>query len=138
VLGVLWNSCIFENRAPDGMALLQAMCGGWSRPEIAGWDEPRLVHAVLQELNQTMGLAVAPAFVRVIRWAHAIPQYHVGHPARVAAIEDRRRQHPHLYLTGNSFRGVSVNDCTEEASRCAEEVMHALGFSGVGLAGFDG
>jgi oxygen-dependent protoporphyrinogen oxidase len=127
VLGVLWNSTIFAHRAPVGMVLLQAMCGGWNRPEIVNWDDARLVRAVLDELRHTMQITCAPALVRIIRWPQAIPQYHVGHLARVAAIEAQRRQYPGLFLTGNSFRGVSVNDCTEEAVRCANEIMQSLG-----------
>ena len=73
-----------------------------------------------------MGIDAAPILVRVIRWAQAIPQYHVGHLASVAAIEARRRQYARLYLTGNSYRGISVNDCTEEAVRCASEVVQDL------------
>jgi oxygen-dependent protoporphyrinogen oxidase len=126
VLGVLWNSSIFEHRAPAGMVLLQAMCGGWNRPDIVRWDDQRLVRAVLDELRHTMGISASPAFVQIHRWAEAIPQYHLGHLDRVQAIELRRRQWPGLYLTGNSFRGVAVNDCTEEAARCAEELLRGL------------
>jgi oxygen-dependent protoporphyrinogen oxidase len=126
VLGVLWNSSIFDRRAPDGMVLLEAMCGGWNRPDVVGWDDERLVRAVLQELRETMQIAAAPALVQIVRWPQAIPQYHVGHLARVAAIEARCQRFSGLYLTGNSFRGVSVNDCTEDAKRCAERVVSWL------------
>jgi oxygen-dependent protoporphyrinogen oxidase len=127
VLGVLWNSSIFENRSPAEMVLLQAMCGGWNRPDMIEWGDQRLVASVLEELRHTMKIAAAPVLSRVIRWPQAIPQYHVGHLARVARIEAQRRRHRRLYLTGNAFRGVSVNDCTEESARCAGEVLNDLG-----------
>jgi oxygen-dependent protoporphyrinogen oxidase len=126
VLGVLWNSAIFEDRAPPGMVLLQAMCGGWNRPDIVSWDDDRLVRAVLGELRLTLRLGGEPVFVRIIRWPQAIPQYHVGHLSRVAAIESARKRHPGLYLTGNAFRGIGVNDCTEESLRCANELFADL------------
>lgn len=126
VLGVLWSSSIFDHRAPEGMVLLQAMCGGWNRPEIVSWDDERLSRAVFDELRQTMGITAAPILVRIFRWPQAIPQYHVGHLQRVAVIESCRQRHPGLFLTGNSFRGVSVNDCTEEAARCANELIQSL------------
>jgi oxygen-dependent protoporphyrinogen oxidase len=126
VLGVLWTSSIFDGRAPADMVLMQAMCGGWNRPDIVAWDDDRLLRAVLQELRQTMSLQARPCFVHIARWPQAIPQYHVGHLDRVKAIEAQRRQWPGLYLTGNSFRGISVNDCTEEAVRCADEVVEKL------------
>jgi oxygen-dependent protoporphyrinogen oxidase len=126
VLGVLWSSSIFDHRAPAGMVLVQAMCGGWNRPEIVGWDDERIRRAVLEELRETMGVTAAPVLVRIFRWPQAIPQYHVGHLDRVARIEASRKQFLGLFLTGNSFRGVSVNDCTEEAVRCASEVIEQL------------
>jgi oxygen-dependent protoporphyrinogen oxidase len=129
VLGVLWSSTIFADRAPPGMVLLEARCGGWNRPDIVGWDDERLVRAVRDELRFTMGIGAVPSLVRVTRWPQAIPQYHLGHLERVAEIERQRRQFRGLYLTGNSFRGVSVNDCTEDAARCAAEVVHDLATS---------
>jgi protoporphyrinogen/coproporphyrinogen III oxidase len=126
VLGVLWNSSIFDDRAPPGMVLMQAMCGGWNRPDIITWADDRIVRAVIDELRQTMNLAAQPALVRVIRWPQAIPQYHVGHLDRVASIESHRKRHRRLYITGNSFRGIGVNDCTEESARCASEVLADL------------
>jgi len=126
VLGVLWSSSIFDHRSPAGMVLVQAMCGGWNRPEIVSWNDEQLVGTVLAELHQTMAITAKPALVHVIRWPQAIPQYHLGHLDRVTAIEARRKKHVGLYLTGNSFRGVSVNDCTAEAVRCANEIIQNL------------
>ncbi len=51
VLGVQWCSSIFPDRAPPGMVLLRAMCGGWHRAEMVGWDDERLLTAVRCELQ---------------------------------------------------------------------------------------
>ncbi len=126
VLGVLWSSTIFDHRAPAGMVLVQAMCGGWNRPDLVGWDDDRLVRSVRDELRTSLQIEADAALVRIVRWPQAIPQYHVGHLERLAAIELRRRQHAGLFLTGNSFRGIAVNDCAEEAVRCAGEVVERL------------
>jgi protoporphyrinogen/coproporphyrinogen III oxidase len=40
VLGVQWCSSIFPERAPRGLVLLRALCGGWNRAEIVDWDSP--------------------------------------------------------------------------------------------------
>src|SRR5262249_57938046 len=84
VLGVQWCSSIFPDRAPPGMVLLRAMCGGWHRPEMAGWDDARLLEAVRAELRLALGIEAAPSFIHVVRWPRAIPQYHLGHLERVA------------------------------------------------------
>jgi oxygen-dependent protoporphyrinogen oxidase len=127
VLGVQWCSSIFPERAPPGMVLLRAMCGGWGRPEMVGWDDERLLRAVRDELRVAMGVTAAPAFHRIIRWEKAIPQYHLGHLERVARVEERLRGHPGLFLAGNAYRGVALNDCTERAEVLAAEVVRFVG-----------
>ncbi len=126
VLGVQWCSSIFPDRAPPGLVLLRAMCGGWARAEMVGWDDSRLLAAVRAELRAAMGVAAEPAFHRVVRWEKAIPQYHLGHPERVARIEERARRHPGLFLGGNAYRGMAMNDCTERAAALAAEVGRFL------------
>ena len=42
-----------------------------------------------------------------------IPQYEIGHGALLERIDAARP--PWLYLTGSSYRGVSVNACVKEA-----------------------
>src|SRR5207249_7417834 len=54
VLGVQWCSSIFPGRAPDGTVLLRAMCGGWQRAEVVGWDDERLPRAVPSEIERAI------------------------------------------------------------------------------------
>jgi len=122
LLGVQWCSSIFPDRAPPGMALIRAMCGGWHRGDMVEWDDARLLQAVGKELNQAMGIEAQPIYHQVIRWPRAIPQYFVGHLDRVARIEGRLAEHPGLFVGGNAFRGVSLNDCTERAEILAKDI----------------
>ena len=64
---------------------------------------------------------------RVYRYEQAIPQYEVGHQALLDGLEARLRAFPGLFLTGNSYRGVSVNDCLREGKRTADKVSQYLG-----------
>ena len=122
VLGVHWCSSIFPGRAPEGAVLLQAICGGWHRPEIVDWDDERLSQAIRTVLSQAMGITAAPIFQDIIRWQKAIPQYHVGHLSRLAWLERHRQRHPGLFLTGNAYNGVSINDCIEQGTILAAKV----------------
>src|SRR5262249_723661 len=126
VLGVQWCSSIFPDRAPDGLVLLRAMCGGWFRPDIVGWDDTRLVQAVHPELQQTLGGTAPPVFQHLTRWERAIPQYELGQLERVAWIDERLQGHPGLFLGGNCYRGVALNDCVEQAGLMAERVRGFL------------
>lgn len=127
LLGVQWCSSIFPNRAPSGYVLLRAMCGGWHRPEVVGWDDARLLEAVRAELRLAMHIQATPIFHQIVRWDRAIPQYHVGHLQRVAVIEQRVSRHPGLFLGGNAYHGVALNDCTEQAEVLAQRVATYLG-----------
>jgi oxygen-dependent protoporphyrinogen oxidase len=123
VLGVQWCSSIFPGRAPEGMVLLRALCGGWHRGDMVDWPEERLLAAVQAELAQTLGVRTPPVFHHVVRWPRAIPQYHVGHLERIGWIEQRvEASHPGLFVAGSAYRGVALNDCVEQAGLLADRV----------------
>ena len=126
LLGVQWCSSIFPERAPPGMVLLRAMCGGWNRPEVVGWEDARLLQAIRAELRLAMKIEAAPLFHHIVRWDRAIPQYHMGHLERVASIKQRVSRHPGLFVGGNAYHGVAVNDCTEQAEILAMQVRDYL------------
>jgi oxygen-dependent protoporphyrinogen oxidase len=126
VLGVQWCSSIFPERAPRGMLLLRAMCGGWNRGEIVDWPDDRLLRSVRDELAQTIGVRTPPVFHQIVRWQRAIPQYFLGHLERIAWIEQRLASHPGLFVGGNAYRGVAMNDCVEQAGFLAERVTAFL------------
>ncbi len=127
VLGVQWCSSIFPDRAPPGFVLWRALCGGVHRAEQVDWDDDRLARAVHEEIRQSCGVKGDPVFRHVVRWPRAIPQYVVGHPARVARIDAAVARHPGLFLTGNAYRGVALNDCTEQGETVAAAVAGHLG-----------
>jgi len=126
VLGMQWCSSIFPGRAPQGMVLLRALCGGWHRQDVVDWPDERLLQAVCLEMSLTLGVRARPIFHQIIRWSRAIPQYHVGHLERLARIEQRRRTHSGLFLGGNAYRGVAINDCVEQAGVLAAQIAAYL------------
>jgi len=120
-LGTLWDSSIFENRAPEGHILLRSMVGGACFPEYLELPDDEVIERVRQDLKKSMGIDASPSFVRIFRHEKAIPQYTVGHGARLKALEERQGSSPGLILTGNSYRGVGLNDCVAAAVRAAEQ-----------------
>ncbi|MBI5483232.1 MAG: protoporphyrinogen oxidase [Deltaproteobacteria bacterium] len=122
-LGTLWDSSMFENRAPEGKVLLRSMMGGACFPEYVKLSDDEVVARVRQDLALTMGIDATPEFVRVFRHPQAIPQYTVGHGTRLQALEERLKAHPGLILTGNSYRGIGLNDCVAAAERAADDAL---------------
>jgi oxygen-dependent protoporphyrinogen oxidase len=112
ILGCLWESSLFPGRAPEGHVLLRIMLGG-ELPD--GEVVPRALAAV----RRALGVQGEPGLAHLFRHRRAIPQYTIGHLARVAAADALERDLPGLFWTGNALRGVGVNDCTREAERTA-------------------
>jgi oxygen-dependent protoporphyrinogen oxidase len=126
ILGSLWITQIFEGRAAEGASLFTSMVGGAHDPEGAGLPDDKLLGLVLGDLGRVMGITVRPYFTRIVRWPRGIPQYTLGHPRRLRTIEERVGRCPGLFVAGNSYRGISVNACVEEAPRVAEAVLDHL------------
>ncbi|GBE02253.1 protoporphyrinogen oxidase [bacterium BMS3Abin08] len=123
ILGTLWDSSIFPNRAPEGSVLLRSMIGGVRASDLAMQDNERLVEIVLEELREIMGIDEDPEFYRVYRHGRAIPQYNVGHGDLLQRIQDRISGYPGLYITGNAYRGISVNDCIENSHKLSGTIF---------------
>ena len=123
ILGTLYDSSIFPNRAPEGYALLRIMVGGARASELAMEQEPRLLEMIRKELSDIIGIRAEPDFVRIYRHEMAIPQYTVGHTERLRTLDRILEKQKNLYLSGNAYRGISVNDCIENSAKLAEKII---------------
>jgi len=123
VLGILWDSSIFPDRAPAGCKAVRAMIGGQRSPELADQDDEGLVATALRGLEQVMGVEAAPDVTFVRRWQRGIPHYVIGHMDRVGAIFDLLGRRPGLHAVCNAYRGIAMNDCTRNGRELAEQIL---------------
>ena len=125
ILGCLFSSQIFpETRAPDGHVLLRVMMGGARHPEAIGLTPDDCFQRAVSELRETLGLHRDPMWSRVVRWERGIPQYTMGHQARLAHLEDLLQENaPGLHLHGNAYRGVGLNNCVEDSLKLASTLL---------------
>ena len=72
-----------------------------------------------------MGLAGKPLEQFVQPWSQGMPQYLVGHQARLDAMAAELALLPGLFLTGSAFRGVGLASCIADADRTAEAIVAA-------------
>ncbi|GIW86521.1 MAG: protoporphyrinogen oxidase [Isosphaeraceae bacterium] len=126
ILAVSFTSVKFADRAPAGTVLMRVFVGGAMQPALFDLDDDQVEQLVRRELAELIGARGEPLLVRVARHRRSMPQYTVGHAARVAAIRDRLRAHPGLFVTGNAFDGVGVPDCIRSAEATAEAVVAYL------------
>lgn len=127
ILGTVADSNVFPNRAPEGHTLLRTMVGGARSPQLAYLPDDQLFDVVQSNLKEIMGITAEPVFAKIYRHKKAIPQYLVGHGQRLQKIEEQLVDFPGLVLTGNAFRGVSLNDCVLNAERTAESLLKQTG-----------
>jgi oxygen-dependent protoporphyrinogen oxidase len=127
ILGSLWDSSIFPNRSAEGHVLLRTMVGGAQAPEMATFDTNKLTEAVFDELKPIVGLKSDPELVRVYRWDKAIPQYTLKHNGILQSLDKKLQNYPGMYLTGNAYRGIGINDCIENSYKLAEDVLSKIG-----------
>jgi oxygen-dependent protoporphyrinogen oxidase len=126
ILGSLWTTSIFPGRSPEGRFLIRTMLGGAITPEMALLPEGEMVEVVKEELKEILGITAEPVLVKVFKHERGIPQYPIGHAKRLEVIERRLKGHPGLFMTGNAFRGIGINDCTRNAALTAEKVVEYL------------
>lgn len=126
ILGTLWDSSIFPNRAPEGYVLLRSMIGGARKQELALMPEGRIIDLVTSELKDIMGIAVNPDFVKVYTHKRGIPQYLGGHGERLEMIDAVISKFKGFYITGNAYRGIGVNDCIDNSYKLAERIVQEI------------
>jgi oxygen-dependent protoporphyrinogen oxidase len=122
ILGALWDSSVFPNRAPAGKALIRAMVGGVRNPELAALPAADLIAVAREELFATMGITAVPVLARAFFHDKGIPQYLVGHAKILERIESRLAAFPGLYLNSNAYRGIALNDCVLQSRLTAERI----------------
>jgi len=130
VAGVMANAserfANYAGRAPEGKALVTVFIGGARNPDIVRRADDELLSVAHRELQKVLGISNEPALVAITRYERAIPQYNLGHYARVQEIENLLDGLPELRLIGNYLHGVSTGDCIKEADRVAQELAASL------------
>jgi protoporphyrinogen/coproporphyrinogen III oxidase len=123
LVGCSWLTSKWGHLVNDSTVVLRAMVGRDGDRRFAAYDDEGLVSAIEAELAESTGVAGAPTQVHVQRWPAAMPQYTVGHAARLAAIDTALAALPGLHVTGAAYRGVGLAGCISQAARTAAAVL---------------
>ena len=123
MLGVLFSSALFPNRAPEGHVALTVFIGGVRAPELAALDDDALRKLLREELGELLGVKGEPVYFSVVRWPRAIPQYTLGYARFKDIFTAVEAAAPGLYFGGNARDGISLANCIESGRRLA----HAVG-----------
>ena len=132
VLGVIFSSTLFPDRAPDGHVLLTAFVGGTRDPDFVQSDSQTLTARVLDDLRPLLGTRGEPTFRAIQVWPKAIPQYVLGYGRFKDIAEQMERTNPGLVLAGTYRDGVSLGDAIGSGERAAARAAGLLGLEAVG------
>lgn len=129
LMAATYSSTKWPGRAPKEKVLLRGFLGGPRNQEILRHSDEELLQIVLKEFREILGLnpAAKPLFSRVYRWPRGMPQYTMGHLARVELIEKRSARIPGLALAGGSYRGVGIPNCIESGERAVSKILRDWG-----------
>jgi len=115
IMGMTWDSEIFPKQ-PGITRLCTMIDKQASHTQLIAWAR--------EAVARFCALEIPPDTIHVHTAHRAIPQYHVGHTQWVSHFKSLLPQG--LYILGNSFYGVSINDCIESAERLANHLRSSL------------
>ncbi len=110
ILGTLFSSSLFPNRAPDGHVTLTTYVGGVRAPDLALRPIDELFNLTLTDLATILGVRGSPTFRHAVLYRQAIPQYEVGYGRFKALMETIETRAPGIFLAGHYRNGISLGD----------------------------
>lgn len=125
VLGILYPSCCFGGRAPEGGMLFSFFLGGVKHPEWLQRSDAEIQEGICRELHAMLKFpeGTVPDLIRIFRHPHAIPQYGSGSGERLACIERLQQQYPGLMIGGNLKSGIGLADRIRQGTEMARALL---------------
>ncbi|MFD4564343.1 protoporphyrinogen oxidase [Streptomyces sp. NPDC058467] len=114
-----WGWIADEN--PD-LLVLRTSVGRYGETEVLRREDTDLVEVSRHDLREATGLDAAPLATRVTRWDDGLPQYPVGHHARVARIREHVGKLPGLAVCGAAYDGVGIPACIASAYAAVDQL----------------
>ena len=116
----------YAGSAPD-LVVVRASVGRLGEEAVLQRDDEDLVDLVLADLTDLLGLTDPPLDARVTRWGGGLPQYAVGHRARVERVRAAVARLPALAVAGAQYDGVGVPACIASGQRAAADLLRQWG-----------
>jgi protoporphyrinogen/coproporphyrinogen III oxidase len=126
ILGTIFSSSLFPNRAPAGHLTLTSYVGGERYPELASLPPEKLFALVCEDLRVLLGVKGKPTFQHCVFYPRAIPQYNVGYGRYREQMADIEHKAPGLFFAGHYRDGISLSDTIVSACNVAERVGEYL------------
>lgn len=126
ILGTIFSSSLFPNRAPAGHLMLSSYVGGERYPELASLPPEKLFALVSEDLGILLGVKGKPTFQHSVFYPKAIPQYNVGFGQYRDLMNNIEAKAPGFFLAGHYRDGVSLSDSIISGCNIADRVEKYL------------
>ncbi len=126
ILGTIFSSSLFPNRAPTGRLTLTSYIGGERYPELALLPAEKLVALVCEDLRVLLGVTGKPVFQHCVLYPKAIPQYNVGYGRYRELMNEIENKAAGLFFAGHYRDGVSLGDTIVSGVNIVERVEKFL------------
>jgi len=123
VLAGTFSSVKYPGRAAEGHVLLRAFLGGALGGAALAGEAADIAARARDDLRDALGIVAAPVLTRVHSHPLSMPQYRLGHLARIEAIERRLVSARGLGLAGGAYRGVGISDSVRSGEAAAEALI---------------
>ena len=125
ILGILFNSDMFPERAPKDHTLLTVFTGGARQPEIIH-QIGNLQAMAWKDVQSILKIEGEPDYYHEKIYQKAIPQYTLGYENILKQINSIEEKNPGLFFTGNYLSGISVPDTILNGMDCSEKIVAFL------------
>ena len=127
ILGTIFSSSLFPNRAPTGHVTLTSYIGGERYPELASLPAEQLHEIVQEDLRVLLGVRGKPTFAHSVYWPKAIPQYNLGYGKFRERMTEIEAKTPGFFLAGHYRDGISLGDSICSGINVVERIRNFLG-----------
>ncbi|MFF3285829.1 protoporphyrinogen oxidase [Streptomyces sp. NPDC003023] len=117
------NKWSWVGRGAGDLFVLRTSVGRYGEEQALEREDAELVDVSLTDLGAAVGLTARPVAAEVTRWTGGLPQYPVGHLARVARVRDEVAKLPGLRVCGAVYDGVGIPACIASGQRAADEIL---------------
>jgi len=124
ILGALFSSSLFPNRAPAGHVTLTCYLGGVRAPKLALLDAGAATELAIKDLRTILGVKGQPTFRHHFLFTKAIPQYEVGFGRFKDLMNQLEANAPGLFLAGHYRDGISLGDSIVSGHGVAERIAN--------------
>ena len=122
IAAATWINSKFPSRVAPGTVAIRCFIVGRQAELLASAADAEILREVQGDLKRWMDVDATPVFSKLDRWPHSMPQYSVGHAARVQTITQALSGMAGVHLCGNAYSGVGIPDCVRLSKLVADQI----------------